>query len=63
MELSVLFSLTTLLFFTPFQPVTMKFSEKIEYHVIGNEGDFQTYKSKNEKILLIKPKLKEFDAF
>lgn len=59
----MLLNITAFLQFSSLQPVTMKFNSPIEYHSIGNDGDFETYKTKDKKILLIKPKLKEFDTF
>lgn len=62
MTVYMLLNVVALLFFTPNHPITIKFSENIEFYNIGNEGDFYSYKSKNGKMLVIKPMIKSFDV-
>ena len=43
------------LFFTPNQPTTLQFQHPVEYYSLGNADMFDTYLTKNSKILLIRP--------
>jgi len=43
-------------------PTTLKFNSSIEFYTVGNQHDFFTYKSKDNKILILKPKIKDFNV-
>ena len=46
---------------TPKQPTTLQFEHPVEYYSLGNANEFDTYLSKNNKILLIRPKKNNFN--
>lgn len=48
-------NLATYLSLTFSSPATFIFESPIEYYVLSNDSDFKTYKSKDSKILTIKP--------
>ena len=59
----MLLNTTAMLLFTPQQPTTLQFRSPIEYYAIGNTRDFDSYLTKDKKILLIRPKKERFDEF
>ena len=59
----MLLNVTVTLLFTPEQPTTLQFPNAIEYYAVGNATDFDSYLTKDKKILLIRPKKKDFDEF
>ena len=59
----MLLNTTALLLFSPQQPTTLQFPSAIEYYAIGHTVDFESYLTKNKKILLIRPKKQKFDEF
>ena len=63
MKIYIILNTITTLLFSPHQPTTMQFSSPIEYYSIGNSQSFQSYLTKNKKILLIYPEKKSFDDF
>ena len=63
MKIYMILGTVVTLLFSPHQPTTVQFESPIEYFSIGNTGDFDSYLSKNKKILLIRPKKEAFDAF
>ncbi|MCY4644383.1 MAG: hypothetical protein OXB88_07170 [Bacteriovoracales bacterium] len=63
MSIAMLVNVTTVLLLTSEQPTTLEFAEGIEYFSIGKAIDFESYLSKNKKILMVRPKKKEFDEF
>lgn len=60
MEIFVALYSLTILLINPNFPTTLKFNEEIEYFTLGNMGDFNSYLSKDKKILVLTPK-KKFD--
>ena len=63
MKIYMLLNTTAMLLFVPQQPTTLQFPAPIEYYTIGHTNDFESYLTKSKKILLIRPKKKEFDEF
>jgi len=61
MEIFTLMASVVLLSITPNHPTTFKFTEPIEYFSLGKQGDFSAYLAKNKKILVITPKIENFD--
>ena len=60
MEIFILpFTLASLFLSQEF-PTTFRFNSPIEYFSLGKQGSFHTYVSKNKKLLIITPKIKEF---
>ena len=61
MEIFILpFTLANLLVSFQF-PTTFRFEHPIEYFSLGKQGSFHTYVSKNKKLLIITPKIREFN--
>lgn len=63
MKIYMILNTVVTLLFTPRQPTTLQFQQAIEYYSIGNARSFDSYLTKNGKILLIRPKKKQFDEF
>ncbi|MCY4643190.1 MAG: hypothetical protein OXB88_01085 [Bacteriovoracales bacterium] len=63
MSIAMLVNVTATLLLTPEQPTTLEFADGIEYFSIGKASDFESYLSKNKKILMIRPKKNDFDEF
>lgn len=55
MIINAILNLATYLTLTFSSPATFIFDSPIDYYVISNESDFKMYKSKDGKILTIKP--------
>jgi hypothetical protein len=53
MTFTMLTNILALLMLTPGQPLTLKFDSPIEYFLIGKKGEYETYLTKNKKILVI----------
>ena len=58
----MLTNMVTFLLLSPNNPTTFQFSEPIEFFNLGSEKNFYSYKSKDGKILVIKPLAREFDV-
>ena len=63
MNIFMILGTTATLLFSPHQPTTLQFENPIEYYSLGSSGDFDSYLTKNKKILLIRPKKEIFDEF
>ena len=63
MTIYMIASTIALLLLTPHQPTTLQFTDQIEYYAIGHTSDFDSYLSKDKKILLLNPKKEHFDEF
>ena len=63
MKIFMLLNTTAFLLLTPEQPTTLQFASPIEYYSLGNAASFDSYLTRDKKILLIRPKTQSFDAF
>ena len=61
MKIYMIINVMATLLVTPKQPTTFQFEHPIEYYSLGNADSFDTYLSKNSKVLLIKSKKDQFD--
>ena len=63
MTIYMLANTMAMLLLTPQQPTTIQFNYPIEYYAVGNKSDFDSYLTKNKKILLIRPLKDKFNEF